>query len=152
MKKVEEAIEYFEGLLERLGNGDCDNMVCATALDALYEKRERDTLLSEVSGGVEMLSRKQLEDAANCEVLKCKTCSMDSVCYETVFSGTNALAQTALLLMGELEQYKAVLKQARTALKSTVDDAVFNSYSPCESVFYAVNEAIKAIDELEGSE
>ena len=55
-----------------------------------------------------MLTKKQLQDAANCEVLKCKTCSMDSVCYETVFSGTNALAQTALAYRVMLERLEWV--------------------------------------------
>jgi hypothetical protein len=42
MNEIEKAITYFEALLERLGNGDSDNAVCATALAALREKQERD--------------------------------------------------------------------------------------------------------------
>ena len=41
MNEIEKAITYFEALLERLGNGDSDNAVCATALDALREQAER---------------------------------------------------------------------------------------------------------------
>ena len=40
--EIEKAITYFEALLERLGNGDSDNAVCATALAALREKQERE--------------------------------------------------------------------------------------------------------------
>lgn len=35
MDDLTEAIEYFEELLDVLGNGDSDNKVCATALQAL---------------------------------------------------------------------------------------------------------------------
>ncbi len=42
MNEIEKAITYFEALLERLGNGDSDNAVCATALIALREKAERE--------------------------------------------------------------------------------------------------------------
>jgi hypothetical protein len=41
MNEIEKAITYFEALLERLGNGDSDNAVCATALAALREKAGR---------------------------------------------------------------------------------------------------------------
>ena len=41
MNEIEKAITYFEALLERLGNGDSDNAVCATALAALREQAER---------------------------------------------------------------------------------------------------------------
>lgn len=41
MNEIEKAITYFEALLERLGNGDSDNAVCATALDALLEAEKR---------------------------------------------------------------------------------------------------------------
>ena len=41
MNEIEKAITYFEALLERLGNGDSDNAVCATALTALREQAER---------------------------------------------------------------------------------------------------------------
>ena len=51
-----------------------------------------------------MLTKKQLQDAANCEKMKCKKCSMNDVCYETVFSCTNALAQTALAYREMLER------------------------------------------------
>lgn len=42
MNEIEKAITYFEALLERLGNGDSDNAVCATALAALREQAERE--------------------------------------------------------------------------------------------------------------
>ena len=42
MNEIEKAITYFEALLERLGNGDSDNAVCATALTALREQAERE--------------------------------------------------------------------------------------------------------------
>jgi hypothetical protein len=40
-KAIYDAISYFEALLERLGNGGADNLVCATALAALRECAER---------------------------------------------------------------------------------------------------------------
>jgi Ni2+-binding GTPase involved in maturation of urease and hydrogenase len=40
VNKVEKAIKYFEGLLDRLGNGKTDNIVCTIALEALREKRD----------------------------------------------------------------------------------------------------------------
>ena len=51
-----------------------------------------------------MLTKKQLQDASNCEKMKCKKCSMNDVCYETVFSFTNALAQTTLAYREMLER------------------------------------------------
>ncbi len=42
MNEIEKAITYFEALLERLGNGDSDNAVCATALAALRGQAERE--------------------------------------------------------------------------------------------------------------
>ena len=42
MSDTEKAIEYFEELLKKLGNGDSDNKICAVALEALQEKRERE--------------------------------------------------------------------------------------------------------------
>ena len=42
MSEIEQAVEYFEGLIARLGNGEDDNRICVTALDALREKAERE--------------------------------------------------------------------------------------------------------------
>ena len=39
MNEIERAIEYFEGLIARLGNGEDDNRICVTALDAEREGR-----------------------------------------------------------------------------------------------------------------
>jgi len=55
-----------------------------------------------------MLTKKHLQDASNCEKMKCKKCSMNDVCYETVFSCTNALAQTALAYREMLERLEWV--------------------------------------------
>ena len=51
MNEIEKAITYFEALLERLGNGDSDNAVCATALDALREQAERSKGCVSCDGG-----------------------------------------------------------------------------------------------------
>jgi hypothetical protein len=37
-KNTEKAIDYFSSLIERLGNGDTDNKVCKTALEALRKQ------------------------------------------------------------------------------------------------------------------
>lgn len=51
MNEIEKAIAYFEALLERLGNGDSDNAVCATALAALRQQAEREKNPGEISDG-----------------------------------------------------------------------------------------------------
>ena len=38
---IREAISYFTALLDRLGNGDVDNLICVTALAALREQESR---------------------------------------------------------------------------------------------------------------
>ena len=40
---IQEAISYFTALLDRLGNGDVDNLICVTALAALREQESRVT-------------------------------------------------------------------------------------------------------------
>lgn len=51
MNEIKKAIAYFEALLERLGNGDSDKAVCATALVALREQAEREKNPGEISDG-----------------------------------------------------------------------------------------------------
>jgi hypothetical protein len=65
---------------------------------------------------------------------------MNDVCYETVFSCTNALAQTALAYRKTLERLEAVLKQARDAL----DDSLQYTDEAC------IHEALAAIDKAIG--
>jgi len=99
-----------------------------------------------------MLTKKQLQDASNCEKMECKKCSMNDVCYETVFSCTNALAQTALAYREMLERLETVLKQARAALKECAEISSFDGLYRVASIAEDAIQAIDEIDELEGSE
>ena len=70
MNEIEKAIAYFEALLERLGNGDSDNAVCATALAALREQAEREKLLQWLDDIDNPLEPIKIESALRSEMMK----------------------------------------------------------------------------------
>lgn len=112
MKKVEDAITYFEALLDRLGNGDSDNLVCATALEALREKRDRDVTgnnrMNAEMNLQEMLTEKQLQALVDCEEKEdCagETCPMFETCDNDYTNKVAAeAAETALAYRAMLER------------------------------------------------
>lgn len=70
MNEIEKAITYFEALLERLGNGDSDNAVCATALASLREQAEHKEKYDACPNPCELVKRlmdEQAERGEGCE-------------------------------------------------------------------------------------
>ena len=92
----------------------------------------------------EILSREQLTNMKNAKSndYECPECGEDFDCLTC----TIPLVDTALYWQDKAERQAAALEQAKIALHTVVDDAVYSYKDVSESVFNTVDAAIKAIE------